>query len=158
MTLKRVFKPAARYPADPRAVFILALSVFSGATALALEAAPESLESLLPHWAVIVWGVLLMAGSSLTLLGMARQTDWGIIAEQVGSVMVGATTVYYSIIALWQVGPNVLQNVGIIMAWGLACFVRWAQLQALVNQVATQTAEHRIEAAVQERLAADERG
>ena len=128
-----IFKPAARYPADPRAVFILALSVFSGATSLALLAAPESLEAVLPQWAVIFWGVMLVLGSATTLAGMAFQTINGIIAEQVGSVMVGVTTVFYSTIALWFVGINALSSVGIILAWGLAWFVRWLQLQILIN-------------------------
>lgn len=148
--ITRLFKPAARYPADPRAVFILALSVFSGITALALEAAPDSLNILLPHWGVVLWGALLMFGSATTLIGMARQTDTGIIVEQVGSVIVGVTTVYYSVIAFWFVGVDALQNVGIILAWGLACLVRWAQLQALINQVAHEAAEHRLRAEIQE--------
>ena len=128
-----IFKPAARYPADPRAVFILALSVFSGITALALSVAPESLEALLPRWGVVLWGVLLAGGSLTTLVGMAYQNVNGIIAEQIGSVMVGATTIFYSGLILYSVGPTSIQNVGIILAWGLACFVRWIQLQVLIR-------------------------
>lgn len=128
-----MFRPAARYPADPRAVFILALSVFSGLTALALNVAPDSLENLLPEWGVILWGALLASGSLVTLAGMARQSVNGIIAEQVGSVMVGVTTLYYSILAIYILGIEVVQSVGIILAWGLACLWRWGQLQALIN-------------------------
>lgn len=128
-----IFKPAARYPADPRAVFILALSVFSGATTLALKAAPESLEAVLPQWGVFVWSVMLALGSLITLVGMAFQTMNGIVLEQVGSVMVGATTVFYSSLALWVLGPAALQTIGIILAWGMACFVRWIQLQILIH-------------------------
>lgn len=129
-----IFKPAARYPADPRAVFILALSVFTGVTALALEVAPESLESVLPPWGVMAWGVLLTLGSAFALGGMARQTLNGVISEQIGSVMVAATTVFYSAVAFYFVGFSALQNVGIVLAWGLACGLRWFQLQALINQ------------------------
>jgi hypothetical protein len=127
-----IFKPAARYPADPRAVFILALSSFSGLTALALKAAPESLEAVLPRWGVILWGVLLTLGSITTLAGMARQTVNGIITEQVGSVMVGVTTVYWAILAIKVIGDSAMQDVAIILAWGLACIWRWGQLQALI--------------------------
>lgn len=128
-----IFKPAARYPADPRAVFILALSVFSGATALALEAAPDSLHYALPHWAVITWGVLLVVGSVVTLLGMAFQSLNGIIIEQIGSVTVGVTAIFYAAIAIKVHGADALQGVGIVGAWGLACLVRWRQLQTLIN-------------------------
>lgn len=130
---RMIFKPAARYPADPRAVFILALSVFSGATALALKAAPESLEAVLPTWGVILWGAMLSLGSLITLVGMAFQNMNGIVLEQIGSVTVGATTIFYSSLALWVIGPDAIQTIGIILAWGLACFVRWIQLQILIH-------------------------
>jgi hypothetical protein len=128
-----VFKPAARYPADPRAVFILALSVFSGITALALQVAPDSLNALLPTWAVVAWGGLLSGGSAVTLVGMLRQTVNGIILEQVGCVTVAATTVFYSGVVFYEIGPEAIQSVGIILAWGLSCILRYAQLQVLIN-------------------------
>jgi hypothetical protein len=129
-----IFQPAARYPADPRAVFILALSAFGGVSALAIKAAPETLEAVLPRWAVLVWGLLLVIGSVTTLLGMARQTLNGIITEQVGSVTVGATTVFYSAIALWVIGPNAVAGISPILGWGIACFWRWGQLQSLIRR------------------------
>lgn len=136
-----IFKPAARYPADPRAVFILALSVFSGITALAVEAAPASLEAVLPHWGVVIWAVLLMGGSVITLSGMAFQSVNGIIAEQIGSAIVGSAALFYAGLALWVTGLNAVQPMGIIAAWGLACFVRWVQLQVLINDAARRAAK-----------------
>lgn len=128
-----IFKPAARYPADPRAVFILALSVFGGATALAIDAAPQSLEALVPRWGVLLWGILLVVGSLTTLVGMAFQSLNGIIIEQVGCVTVGVTTSFYSILALWVVGEEAMQPIITIFAWGVACLIRWAQLQRLIR-------------------------
>lgn len=136
-----IFKPAARYPADPRAVFILALSVFSGATALTLKVAPESLEAVLPVWAVLVWGLTLGLGSLVTLVGMAFQTVNGIITEQIGSVMVGAATVFYSGVAFYVIGASAIQTMGIVLAWGLACLVRWVQLQILINNAVKRQAK-----------------
>ena len=138
-----IFKPAARYPADPRAVFILALSVFSGLTALALDAAPDSLNSVLPRWGVVLWGALLAIGSAVTLWGMARQTISGILTEQIGSVMVAVTTIYYAVIAIYLVGPSVIQTVGIVLAWGLACGARWFQLRALIKDGVKRAAKIR---------------
>lgn len=129
-----IFKPAARYPADPRAVFLLVLSVFTGLTALAVDAAPQTLNSVLPHWAVLLWGILLVVGSVVTLVGMAYQSVNGVVLEQIGSVAVGVTTVYYSILALWVAGVDAAQPVGIILAWGVACLIRWVQLQALLRE------------------------
>lgn len=141
---RMIFKPAARYPADPRAVFVLALSVFSGITALALNVAPQSLESLLPSWAVIAWGIILAGGSAITLAGMAFQTLNGIITEQIGNVCVAAATIFYSSVAFLVVGPSSLQNVGIILAWGLACGLRWVQLQALINSAYRRQMKQRV--------------
>lgn len=127
-------KPASRYPADPRAVFVLLLSVFTGLTALALQYAPESLNAFLPHWGVITWGALLLVGSALALVGVALQGINGIILEQIGSVLVGVTTIFYSVLGFHSVGLDGLQTVGIILAWGLSCLWRWGQLQMLIVQ------------------------
>ena len=136
-----IIKPAARYPADPRAVFILALSVFSGITALALDVAPGTLEAAVPRWAVLGWGILLTLGSAITLAGMLRQSVTGIIVEQVGCITVAATTIFYSGVAFSVVGAEALQNIGIILAWGLSCILRWIQLQVLINSAAARAAK-----------------
>lgn len=131
-----ILKPAARYPADPRAVFILALSVFSGMTALALSVAPDSLEAELPSWGLYVWGGTLGFGSLLALIGMAFQSINGIITEQVGNVMVGAATLFYVGIAAFVVDvidKEDIQTLGIVFAWGASCLLRWLQLQILIN-------------------------
>lgn len=143
MTVKipKLFRPAARYPADPRAVFILALSVFTSLTAVALQKGPPSLAGLLPTWVVLGWGILLGIGSAVTLAGMYFQSVNGIITEQVGSVTVAAATVFYSGIAFWQVGLDALQSVGLILAWGLSCALRWFQLQALINDAVGRQAK-----------------
>lgn len=133
-----IFKPAARYPADPRAVFILVMSVFAGLAALALNVAPGSLHAVMPEWAVITWGILLTLGSTITIVGMARQTIGGIIAEQIGCVTVGATTVFYAGVAFAEYGTDVMQSVSIILAWGLSCGIRWIQLQILINNAAAR--------------------
>lgn len=131
-----ILKPAARYPADPRAVFILALSVFSGLTALALSVAPDSLEAELPVWGVYTWGATLGLGSFLALVGMAFQNINGIVIEQVGNVMVGAATLFYVGIAVFVVeviDKEDVQTLGIVFAWGASCLLRWGQLQVLIN-------------------------
>lgn len=128
-----IFKPAARYPADPRAVFILALSVFSGIVALILRESPDSLREVIPEWAVVAWGSMLAIGSLLTLVGMLFQSVNGIITEQIGSALVAATTVFYSVVVFIIVGGTAIQTVGVILAWGLACALRWIQLQVLIH-------------------------
>lgn len=152
-----IFKPAARYPADPRAIFILGLSVFTGVTALALDQAPDSLNELLPRWTVLVWGILLTLGSLVTLVGMASQTIWGIITEQVGCVTVAATTIFYAGVVLAEFGLNSMQGTGVVLAWGLSCGVRWVQLQFLLHNAQARVRKRqildRLDADIRERLA-----
>lgn len=128
-----IFQPASRFPADPRAVFILAFSVFVGIIALALDAEPGTLESVMPRWGVLVWGVTLVGGSATALTGMWLQTVNGIIIEQVGSVAVAVSTTFYGIMLIWIAGPPAYMSAGIIMAWGIACGLRWIQLQILIE-------------------------
>lgn len=141
-----LLRPAERYPADPRAVFILALSVFSGLIAFAADQAPGSLEAAVPEWGIITWSIGLGLGSLLALIGLARDSVNGIITEQVGSVMVGAATLFYASIALWVVGGSAGQPIMIILGWGLACLIRWWQLQLLLRRM--QNAKLKAEAQI----------
>lgn len=112
---------------------MLALSVFSGLTALVLEQAPDSLLSVMPRWAVVTWGVMLTLGSLITLIGMYFQSVNGILTEQFGSAIVAATTIFYSLVVFVVIGSSGVQTVGVILAWGLACALRWVQLQVLIH-------------------------
>lgn len=128
-----IFQPAARFPADPRAVFILAFSVFTGIITLALDAQPGTLEAVMPHWGVVVWGAILIGGSATALIGMWLQTINGIIIEQIGSVAVCVATAFYAIMLIWLAGERAYMSAGIILAWGIACGLRWVQLQILID-------------------------
>lgn len=147
---RNLLRPAVRYPADPRAVFILALSVFSGFTTILVEAGPQTLESLMPRWGVVVWGVCLGLGSLLALVGLARDTDWGIVTEQVGCVMVGVATIFYSILGLYVLGPQASSVISIVLGWGLACILRWYQLQLLIHDTVEERQTQRIQEHLQQ--------
>lgn len=131
--LNLVMKPAARYPADPRAVFVLGLCTLAGIPLVFADAAPGTIESQLDHWMVVVWGVSLALGSLACMLGMFRQTVNGILFEQVGSVCVGASAVFYGATVLVVVGWSASFPAAITIGWGLSCFWRWGQLQTLLN-------------------------
>lgn len=138
-----MFKPASRYPVDPRATFMLALSVMSGVSSLAIAEAPGSLEAALPEWAVLIWGIMLIVGSILALIGMVFKGVGGVITEQIGNMTVSATTLFYASIAIMVVGPAAAYPAGLIGAWGAACFIRWLQLQLLINSAHKTERRHR---------------
>ena len=136
-----IFKPASRYPVDPRASFMLALSVMSGVSSLAVAEAPGSLQAAMPEWAVLIWGVLLIVGAATALIGMLFKGVGGVIIEQVGNMTVAATATFYAAVAIIVVGATAVFPAGIIGAWGVACFVRWLQLQMLIDS-AYRTERH----------------
>ena len=47
-----------------------------------------------------------------------------------------------------EVGAGSIQSVGVILAWGLACFIRWIQLQILIHQTHETILRTQIEAEV----------
>lgn len=125
--------PAARYPADPRAVFILVLSVVSGVPLAFADATPGSIAEQLDAVWVVIWGVMLTLGALTTLIGTLKPNVDGIILEQIGSVAVGGATIIYAGAILAQVGVTGSVPSSLILGFGLSCFWRWGQLQALIN-------------------------
>lgn len=124
--------PAARYPPDPRALFVLGLCVVVGVPLIFADATPGTIASKLDDTWVVVWGVMLSAGSLVTLLGVIRQSVNGILFEQVGSVAVGfACLIYATAIWLSVQWAGAVPAV-IVLGWGLSCFWRWYQLQRLM--------------------------
>lgn len=142
--LRNFRAPAARYPADPRAIFILILCTLSGIPLVIADATPGSIEEQLDAVWVVVWGVMLAGGSLVTLIGALKTDVNGIILEQVGSVALGAASVLYGGAILVMVGLNGSVPAAFVLGWGLSCFWRWGQLQALMvtaERVATEARE-----------------
>lgn len=131
----RSFKtPAARYPADPRAVFVLAACVAAGLPLVFAGATPGSVAAQLDRFWVVVWGAMLAVGALMSLIGTLRMDVNGIILEQIGSVSVGGATVIYGSAIVAQVQWAGSVPAAIVFGWGLSCFWRWGQLQALLHK------------------------
>lgn len=133
--------PAARYPSDPRAVFILVLCIVSGVPLIFDQSRSPSLDNVLSAASVKVWGLTLVVGALITLYGMARQTSFGVLLEQVGSVIVGAGTVLYAGFTFFYTNSDLTPATAITLGFGLSCFWRWGQLQSLVNSTVEQVVE-----------------
>lgn len=125
--------PAARYPADPRVVFILVLCVANGIPLAFKGATPGTIAAQLDPPLVVIWGILLTFGALTTLVGTLKQNVNGVIYEQIGSVAVGGAAVMYggAIFASlqWRGSTPAL----FVLGFGLACFWRWGQLQRFLR-------------------------
>src|SRR4051794_14835141 len=117
----RYLTPASRYPPDPRAIFILSLCVVAGIPLALGGGKPQSIEALMPAWVVVVWGFNLVAGAVTTLIGMGLRTATGILLEQVGSVWVGAATVFYGTAIVLVGGQAAAFGAAIVFGWGISC-------------------------------------
>lgn len=130
--------PAARYPADPRVVFILVACILSGLNFLAGAPAPGTVESQLDRGWVVVWAILIGLGGLVTLIGSFRLDVAGILLEQVGSLaLLGGTGVYA--VAVWTTigGPGFYPGM-FQLAFGVASLWRWGQLQSHLNAAQRQ--------------------
>lgn len=131
-----------RSQSDPRAVFILSLCVVSGAPLVFGAIKPGSLEDLVNPFVVRAWGVSLVIGAVVTLLGMSyRKALVGILLEQVGSVAVGGASIFYSAAILIAAGLGGAVAAAIVFGWGISCLYRWYQLERLIRKT-----EHRVKA------------
>lgn len=133
--------PAARYPADPRALFVLVLCVVSGVPLIFANATPGSITAQLDDVWVVVWGLMLTVGALTTLIGTFKMSVDGIILEQIGSVAVGGATIIYAGAIFATVGYAGSVPAGITLGFGLACLWRWGQLQGLLRKAEQAAAE-----------------
>lgn len=139
--LRSFTTPAARYPADPRAVFVLSLCVAAGIPLVFADATPGSIAAQLDRPWVITWGAMLTIGALVNLIGTLKSDVNGIILEQIGSVAVGGATVLYAGAIFVQVHWQGSVPAAIVLGLGMSCFWRWGQLQALLHKAETAATE-----------------
>jgi hypothetical protein len=110
----------------PFEVFLAFLCVISGLPMLLqVTPRPNSLEALLPAWLVFTWGVILVSGGLLTLVGTVRRSEpW----ERSGVGVLGFASVAYSIAIFLAVGVGGSVAGAIVLAFGLACWFRYLTL------------------------------
>lgn len=125
---------AGRHPFE---IFMLLLAAVTSIPSL-LGAAPEpgSIEEALPGWASFSWQVALVIGSVMALVGIWwRERATGLILEQLGLALVGVAGVIYAFSVWSVVGVAAAIPGGIILGFGIACIVRWRQIQRTINAV-----------------------
>lgn len=141
--MRNLSTPAARYPADARAVFILVACVMTGIGSLFGNATPGSIRAELDHGWVVIWGILIGAGGLITLIGTFKLNDNGVIIEQIGCVVVAVATVIYAA-AVWSqvgfLGRGLYAGLFQLM-FGIASLWRGGQLQGLINRSIRQAQE-----------------
>ena len=119
---------------NPFEVFLLFVCLPSGIGLLAGPGTPGSIESLVSPTLTTAWGVVLLVGAVLALGGgMSRASSNAIIIQQVGLGLVGTAAPLYSLAVFVSVGPSATFPGLTTLAFGLACWVRFWQLQKDIN-------------------------
>lgn len=118
---------------SPYQTFLLVLCVISSWPLLRGESGSGALEQELSDPAVILWGVCLLTGSVIALVGefWAGRTWTALVIERAGLVLVGLAAIIYATV-VWlntETRPaDVSFLVSLTSAWGTACLWRCWQI------------------------------
>ena len=118
---------------NPYQTFLLILAAISSWPLLKGETGSAALEAELSDAAVMLWGVALLAGSLVALLGeFWRGHDWtGHVIERAGLALVGVAALIYATV-IWTATDlahaDVSFAVALTAAWGAACLWRCGQI------------------------------
>lgn len=116
---------------NPYQTFLLVLSLYASAPLLAGRSAGSSaLDEALNHATFITWGLCLLVGSLITLLGefWPGHTWNGLVLERTGIGLVGLGALVYSVVVFFNVHTDVRYVVGVTAAYGLSCAWRVVQI------------------------------
>jgi hypothetical protein len=139
--------PMGKDSRHPDEILMLFFCLMSG-LGIVLGGAPDpaSIEASLPNWGRTIWGIALLLGPLTTIAGILwakRHSRDGILIEQVGQIMTGGVALFYVGVLVINQGENALVSVAFILAFSLARFWRWWQLERIVRVAATREGDRR---------------
>lgn len=122
-------------PRDPLAVFLLALALFSGLGFVFGKPTSNSLEASLPHWATVLWGLMLTIGSLASLVGMYWPGDIrdGLLIKRIGMAALASSAVVYAISIWITFGATALLPGTLAFFFGYACYLRYRRINQAIN-------------------------
>ncbi len=109
--LKRIKRAFRVLTLESSTVFIAFIGMFVGFPAMLnpMEYAPTSIKETLPTWAVAGWGVSLLLGGLVTMVGILWQTRIALRIEQMGMTFLALGTFLYSM-ALIGYSDNLVRS------------------------------------------------
>ncbi len=126
---------ASRHPFE---TYLLVLAAVSGIPLAFGEPNSASIEATLPPLLVTGWGVMLVAGSLLALLGLywRGHSGTGLLMERAGLVGVGgASLVYAGATILAAPGWSGAFAAAITSGFGVACFAQARRISTRIRAV-----------------------
>lgn len=118
----------------PFEVFLLCMCAGSGIPLAFGAPRPGSINDVLPEALAVGWGLALAIGSVVALTGIWwRNRVSGIILEQIGLVSVGWAAIIYGVAVVIFAGWAAAFPATFVLGFGVACLVRWRQLQKILD-------------------------
>jgi hypothetical protein len=126
---------AGRHPFQ---IYLLGLSVISGAPILLGSIGAESVERQLPFWLAFCWGLALLVGAGIALIGCYWPGDYvnALTIERVGLAVIGAAAIVYGVVIMFDNSnsiPSRIIPVAIILAYGFACLRRARDIGRIIQ-------------------------
>lgn len=133
---------------NPFELFLLCLGLLSGIPLLFGAPPPGTLAELLSPDLVHAWAAILVFGCGVALCGvwwswwgwlgrihprLATRPTTGLLIEQVGLFAVGGGTLIYGVGIIGSGRDGTGIATGIVLAYGMACFWRFAQIKLWVR-------------------------
>lgn len=126
----------------PFEIYVLVWALVTSApAAVGLVEVPNSISRQLPGWPSRLWAIALTVGCLTALAGLAWHrprfpyiSPTALGMEQVGLTIVGVAAVLYAASALFAVGAAALIPVGVILGFGVACFVQVWKINRILRQ------------------------
>ncbi len=124
---------SGRHPFELLVLFAMLITAIP--TVLGVEPTPGSISATLPLWLAYGWACVLAVGCFTALVGVfMRNRGIGLIIEQLGLAPVGIAGIIYSAcILVASLLPGALITAGIFFSFGVACLIRWRQLQQILD-------------------------
>lgn len=115
---------------EPFEVYISALCVVVGGPLLVNGAAPATVEESLPDPLVALWGLELVIGGILTLVGLASDQPR---IERGGLTLLAASAGLYALVLVVVAWPAGLFAAGIVLGFALACLRRRSSMKRTIT-------------------------
>lgn len=117
---------------DPFELFIAFLCFLSGVPLLFGKTEATSIQALLPQWLAYSWGLMLVLGSLLTVVGVLSYTHkarserqhYARLIEKSGLGLLGGAATVYALAIVGYLGPASLIAAGVIFGFGIICLVK----------------------------------
>lgn len=124
-------------PRNPLAVYLLIICFVSGLGMATGNTTARAVEEGVDPLIGFLWGLILLLGSGVTLVGMYWPWDVrpGLLLKRTGMFCTGVAAIIYGCIVALTMGTEGLLAGGTIVGFGVACFTQFAIINRRIHSI-----------------------